>query len=54
MQGSHMAYSLASDAKSFAFCYCCRIARTVIIPQAYLLLMSLISACMIAIVTSLK
>ena len=30
VQGPHMAYSLALDAKSFAFCYCCRIVRTVI------------------------
>ena len=29
MQGPHMAYSLASDVKSLAFCYCCRIGRTV-------------------------
>ena len=29
--GAHMAYSSATDVKSFAFCYCCWIARTVIL-----------------------
>ena len=29
--GPHMAYSSASDVKSFAFCYCCWIVRTVIL-----------------------
>ena len=31
MQGHHMAYSSASDVKSFAFCYCSRIVHAVIL-----------------------
>ena len=31
VQGAHMAYSLASDVKSFAFCYCSWIVHTVIL-----------------------
>ena len=30
VQGPHMAYSSASDVKSFAFCYCSRIVHAVI------------------------
>ena len=31
VQGPHMAYSSASDVKSFVFCYCSQIVHTVIL-----------------------
>ena len=43
MQGPHMAYSSASDAKSFAFCYCSQIVQAVILFVASL--NSLVALC---------
>ena len=35
VQGPHMAYSSASDVKSFAFCYCSRIVHAVVLFPAH-------------------